>query len=454
MSRKNSTDNDAQKKLNPRAKTGETKKTKVTKSKVSSEAKQTKKVVTKSHSAEPGVNKKVTTSKKAGRQKPKQTTQKNKPATQTKKTEQRLAPEAVESASTHPAASNGRGLAWGALLCSVLALAAGGYAAYQASLNRQVTGSQVSSFDDRLKLVVSDQQSLKSGFASLEQKSGALGDAVETQVKKITDDLTVIQSTVSTLQLASDQSIEAVKENLGASVARWQLDELHSLLSQVNQYYQFTGDKNRALEGLQLAQAKLATIKNPHIAQVGAALAEDVTRLEADPMVDVVALNNRLAGVASLIPELNFILDKKEEQPTPASTDETPKTAQTESGDKSILAVGKALLGDIGNLVQHKKRDAPLKPSLDDNARFVLYESLRLKIQTAMAAMLRHDNAVFQSQLQQANAALNAHFDLQEPKAQTVKNELEAMQALDVSKNTQAISKALTALNSVMVLEK
>ncbi len=454
MSRKKSTDSKVQKKVKPEVKPDgakKTKKTKTTKSKATpAVGKSAKKVVAKSSTAQPGVKNKVTSKKQADTQKAKQTTKKGSQSEQAGELGAQTAlTETASPVSDSNGSNAGRGLSWVALVCSALALMAGGYAAYQASISRQVTGSQVSGFDDRLKLVVTDQQSLKNSFASLEQKSGEFGQAVDTQVKKITDDLSVAQSTLTALQVASDQSIEAVKANLGASVARWQLDELHALLSQVNQYYQFTGDKRLAMQGLQIAQAKLATIKNPHLTQVSTALAEDITRLESDPTVDMVSLNNRLTSIATLIPELKFILDKKEETMTPV----TEESAAASSDDKSILAVGKAILGDIGSLVQHKKRDAPLKPSLDDSARFVLYESLQLKIQTAMAAMLRHDNAVFQSQLQQASTTLSANFDLQDPKAQTVKSELEAMQAIDVSKNTQAISKALTALNSVMVLE-
>lgn len=359
-----------------------------------------------------------------------------------------------KSAKTDTQAKSGRGLAWLALLCSLAALAAGGYAAYQTSINTQVTGSQVSAFDDRLKLLVADQQSLKGSFDGLSQKSEGMNQEVSTELKKTSVDLSSLQSTMSSLQVASDDTIADVKAGLGQSVARWQLDELHALLSHVNQYYQFTGDKIKAIQGLELAQVKLKTISNPHISPVSSALAEDILNLESAQNIDVQALYNSLGGIASLIPKLKFAEDKSQ-----SVTDDQVAQAAASSEEKQaaegggFLSVGKALLGDLGNLVQHKNLDAPLKPSLDDSARFIFYESMQLKIQATTVALLRRDNAAYQAQLKQTSEALQANFDSEEANAKTIAAELEAAQAQDISLETSAISKALSALDKVMILE-
>ena len=352
-------------------------------------------------------------------------------------------------------AKSGRGLAVFALLCSLLALAAGGYAAYQTSINTKVTGSQVTGFDDRLKLLVADQQSLKGNFDGLSQKAEGINQDVSTELKKTSDDITSLQTNMSSLQVASDDAIAGVKAGLGQSVARWRLDELHALLSHVNQYYQFTGDKSKAIQGLELAQANLKTISNPHIAPVSSALAEDILGLESAQNVDVQALYNQLGGIASLIPGLKFVEDKQEKV---ADQEVAPAPAVVSSEDKpagvgGLLSVGKALLGDLGNLVQHKNLDAPLKPTLDDSARFIFYESMQLKVQAATVALLRRDNAAYQAQLLQASEALQANFDADEANAKTITTELEAVQKQDISLATGAISKALSALDKVMVLE-
>lgn len=352
-------------------------------------------------------------------------------------------------------AKSGRGLAVFALLCSLLALAAGGYAAYQTSINTKVTGSQVTGFDDRLKLLVADQQSLKGNFDGLSQKAEGINQDVSTELKKTSDDITSLQTNMSSLQVASDDAIAGVKAGLGQSVARWRLDELHALLSHVNQYYQFTGDKSKAIQGLELAQANLKTISNPHIAPVSSALAEDILGLESAQNVDVQALYNQLGGIASLIPGLKFVEDKQEKV---ADQEVAPAPAVASSEDKpagvgGLLSVGKALLGDLGNLVQHKNLDAPLKPTLDDSARFIFYESMQLKVQAATVALLRRDNAAYQAQLLQASEALQANFDADEANAKTITTELEAVQKQDISLATGAISKALSALDKVMVLE-
>lgn len=348
------------------------------------------------------------------------------------------------------ASKSGRGLAGLALLCSLLALAAGGYAAYQTSISQQVTGSQASGFDDRLKLLVSDQQSLKSNFDGLSTRADQRDSTMDSQSKKFVTDLSSAQASIEALQGVSEQSIQEIKSDLGSSVARWQLVELQSLLGRVNQYYLLTGNKIQTLAGLRLAQAKLTTISNPSMRPVGVSLAEDVVLLESADNIDIEALNNRLLGVGVLIPKLKFTQDKSVAATKTSHLTEAAKPDAEASGSGGILSIGKSLLGDIGSLVKYKNLEAPLRPSLDDGTRFVLYESLQLKLQAATLAMLRHNNPVYQSQLALVGETLQSHFDLEETSAKTILSELEIMRAQDVSLNVQEISKGLTALNKVL----
>lgn len=344
---------------------------------------------------------------------------------------------------------SGNGLAWVAILSSLLALGMGGYAAYQSTLSQALNSARVNALDERLGFVSTEQKGLLSGVSALEQKSASGDDTHLVMIRALEQSRNTLQTTVAGIELASKASTEDIKANLGKNVARWKLDEVHSLLSRVNQFYQLTGDKVRAEAGLGLANATLATIDNPHLAPVKAALAEDLLRIQSDVNVDISAINSRLLALSALIPDMNLIDESIKVADAVEVSQES--SDQTDSG---LIDAGKSLLGDLGSLVKYKKLDAPLRPSLDGGERFVLYELLQLKVQTAMVALMRHNNVVFQSQLKLAEEEINAFFDLEQAQTKTVLNELKSLAAQDVSLSIEPVSGALSSLSEVMILEK
>ena len=354
----------------------------------------------------------------------------------------RHANQAAAQTQTQPGTNGGVRIT---LAASLLALLLAAYAVYQTSLNIRVTNAQVGGFDDRLNFIVSEQQSLKSDFDSQTQSSRA-------DVKRIDGSLGSMQSSISDLQIASQVSVDDIKANLGESVARWKLDEVHSLLTRLNRIYQLTGDQAQAIAGLELAQSSLATINNPRLAAVNTALAEDILRVKSDKYVEIASLNDQLLSISTVISEL-ILADDARVVEIPGEASELAESQSAEAQDKGIFAAGKSLFSDIGSLVKYKNLDAPLKPSLDREARFVVFESLQLKIYAAMLALMRRDNASYQTQLKLAGETLNTYFDMQHVDTQAVSDQLQALRSFDINLNIQAVSRALTALNRVMVME-
>ena len=54
----------------------------------------------------------------------------------------------------------------------------------------------------------------------------------------------------------------------------------------------------------------------------------------------------------------------------PIDADTATEEGMEPADDSGILAAGKTLINDIGGLVKYKNLEAPLQPSLDDQARF------------------------------------------------------------------------------------
>lgn len=350
-------------------------------------------------------------------------------------------PASAASQSNPPA---GNGLVRVSLIASLLALAISAYAAYQFTLSSQLNNTRITGVEDRVNFIVAEQQGVNTAFDKLSVSTTE-------QVSQMHEQLNAVQASLTQLQATANTSIDDIRANLGEQVARWKLDEIHSLLVRVNRLYQLGGDQNQAVAGLRLAQASLATIDDPRLEAVDAALAEDIISVQSERNVDTRSLYNRLASVASLIPEL--VLAEDVEQDAPVEDADLPAVSEGSgagSQDTGILAASKTLFSDIGSLVKHKDLDAPLQPSLDQTARFVVYESLQLNIEAAMAALLRTDDTAYHSQLALAREALDRYFAIELPNTKTVIDQLEVLQSYDISLKTQVISNALDALNAVM----
>ena len=331
-----------------------------------------------------------------------------------------------------------------ALGASLLALVLSVYAVYETTLKTSKNSVHLSGVEDRVNTIATGQQSLVLGFESQKTRS-------EEELNRIDTGLDGVESSVAKLELLAQASIDDIKANLGESVARWKLDEVHSLLTRVNRSYQLTGEQAKAIAGLELAQASLATIDNPRLAAVNTALAEDILRVKADRNIDIAALNDRLVGITKVIPKLVLLADVREDEAEAELDTQAGNAEQAE--DAGFLAAGKTLFSDIGSLVKHKNLDAPLQPSLDEHGRFVVYEVLRLQVHAAMVALLRRDNPSYQSQLALAAENLNSYFDSDEATTKVILDQLQVLQSFDISLNVQAISRALDELNRVMVME-
>ncbi len=367
-----------------------------------------------------------------------------------KKAKASQAIEPLASPQPEPARSS-NAVAWVALLGSIVALGLSGYAAYQTTLSSQLSATRLSGFDERLTFLGAEQKGLLSELSAVKQSGNAADEAQGAQLGAIEQRLVELNASVSGIELASEATTDKIKAGLGKNVARWKLDEVQSLLSRVNQYYQLTGDKDRAEQGLRLAQKTLESVENPRLKPVKDALAEDLLRIKSDNIVDTESIHTRLVALSALIPDLKLVGDaiKAVEKADPAE-----QAVSDSPEDDGLLAAGKSLLGDLSGLVKYRKLDAPLRPSLDGSERFLLYELLQLKVQTAIIALMRHNDAVYQTQLQRAIDDLNTYFDLEQANTQTAMQALNELAQQSVALDVEPVSSALMRLNEVILLEQ
>ena len=123
-------------------------------------------------------------------------------------------------------------------------------------------------------------------------------------------------------RLAESQSqqlaLEALYQELSRNRDEWQLAEIEQVLAIASQQLQLAGNVRAALLALQLAEARLAKSDRPQFLPVRRALARDIERLKALPVLDVAGMSARIDGMVAAVDSLPLAFDERSERPAAA----------------------------------------------------------------------------------------------------------------------------------------
>ena len=124
-------------------------------------------------------------------------------------------------------------------------------------------------------------------------------------------------------RLAESQSqqlaLEALYQELSRNRDEWQLAEIEQVLAIASQQLQLAGNVRAALLALQLAEARLAKSDRPQFLPVRRALARDIERLKALPVLDVAGMSARIDGLVAAVDSLPLAFDERSERPAAAA---------------------------------------------------------------------------------------------------------------------------------------
>src|SRR5262245_61202698 len=147
-------------------------------------------------------------------------------------------------------------------------------------------------------------------FARRLQDIDAGSREARTVARQAQDALRDAQTRITQLEgrLAESQSqqlaLEALYQDLSRNRDEWQLAEIEQVLAIAQQQLQLAGNVRAALLALQLAEGRLTRADRPQFLPVRRALARDIERLKALPVLDIAAMSARIdslvAGVDSL----------------------------------------------------------------------------------------------------------------------------------------------------------
>ena len=242
-------------------------------------------------------------------------------------------------------------------------------------------------------------------------------------------------------RLAESQSqqlaLEALYQELSRNRDEWQLAEIEQVLAIASQQLQLAGNVRAALLALQLAEARLARTDRPQFLPVRRALARDIERLKALPVLDVAGMSARIDALVAGVDSLPLAFEEK----SPVAKDAPPVT---ERGFWSRL--GAEVWSELKQLVVVRQVASPEPPLLPPPQAYYLRQNLRLRLLNARLSLLTRDEAGYRDDLRAAQTWIRRYFDPRSKQSADALAQLKQLSAASISFEMPTISESLDAV--------
>lgn len=180
-----------------------------------------------------------------------------------------------------------------------------------------------------------------------------------------------------------------------------------------------TGSTEPLLQALQQADERLARYNQPRLERVRRALARDLDRVKAVGVSDLSSLTLRLDELVRLVDELPLLAatESRRTVPRPAARGASAAEASASgaSWNDELSAWWQAwpvrLWEEVRSLVRVAQVQQPEALLLAPEQMYFLRENLKLRLLNARLALLSRQYATAQSDLRDAQAALDRYFD-------------------------------------------
>lgn len=233
---------------------------------------------------------------------------------------------------------------------------------------------------------ISEHSSQFAEFATKEQ--------IQNVLSKQEQELLQLQNSVSNLQLKSQQDETA-----------WVLSEVQYLVKLANFNLMYDANVEVARQILQIADRRVQSLPATTMANVRAALANDLAKLDAIKKVDREGIVLRLSALSDMVSELP-LTDHQADLMKASAQQEASVVANTADWRSKI----QNSLASLKNAVVIRRLDQPLTPLLSPEQHANLIENIQLKLSFASWAVLHRNQSLFQHSLEQAQKWIKANL--------------------------------------------
>ncbi len=325
----------------------------------------------------------------------------------------------VEKTSQPHVSRPGRWVTTLALLALLIAVA-GAAADYviwrQLNLSKDLLTRQSAQAESRLASLQADMRSLRA------QTSAEI-------TERLKELQTAQQDLRDTLQALNAQ----VRQKTGVSAA---LAEAEYLMRSANNHLLLDRDVSTAIAALAAADERLRATGDPDALAVRGLLADEINALSALKQTDT-------AGLAL---SLNSLIDSIDQLPLAAHSSAPPAGKAQPQKVQGWRAFLSTVWSEIKSLVVVRYDNKTAQPLLAPEQSYFLYQNLRLQLETARLALLRHDAQTFHAALTTAHKWLNTYFDTGSAAVKHMSDTLARLSTTNINPPLPQISSSLKAL--------
>ncbi len=348
-------------------------------------------------------------------------------------TESTLTPTPAASSTPAPQtpAPRGNGVAFFALIFSILAMLVAGALFYRDDTQREISDFRT-------------QTLLQSQADALSQLRNQL-DVQRSENRSVRDQTT---ARLEALQERVETQQQQLVTLATADRSDWQLTEAEYLLQLANQRLLLGDDLKTALEQLLSADNIIHDIDDSGLLPARAALAKDIAALKAVDVVDTDGIYFELEAIASQAQQLHLIepVEIQNEAPAPANEQAT-LSERMETGLRAAVQ-------KLYQLVQIRRRDEPYKPLLAPQYEASLKQNLKLAFEQAQVALLTRNQKLYEHSLAKARDWLTTYYTVDEHATQAVVAQIDGLIAKRVEVNLPDISESRRELKAYIKMRQ
>ncbi|MBA4285129.1 MAG: hypothetical protein C0434_06310 [Xanthomonadaceae bacterium] len=328
---------------------------------------------------------------------------------------------------------------WTLILALLAMLGAGGHAGWKFWQDRLATEDTVAAQDTLLRRLSRQLGDVSAELQQLRQRQGDLAESA----RRNTD-------LVGALQGRADDA-DAILARINATIqggrGRAQLLAVEQLLLIANERARLARDVPGAMEALALAQDRLGSLAEPKLFPIREALAEERSRLEALPKLDLEASALTLSGLIRRVRDL----PQRSRTPSHAAVvDAEPTRDITPQGDGFWGRGLNSLREMFGAVFTVRRTDKPVDRLLPPEQEVLVGQLLLLKLETARAALLNRNTATLRATIEDADAFLDDYYRSDDPAVLGARAELDRLLNLELNPQLPELGRSLGLLRAYL----
>ncbi|MEP5764131.1 MAG: uroporphyrinogen-III C-methyltransferase [Halieaceae bacterium] len=334
--------------------------------------------------------------------------------------------------------------AWLALLLALAALALAGWQQYLKQQQGDVVAAQLQKVDTQSQQSATAIQQAVDASRQSVQKTAQL---LEAQRQQRLQGEAGLKSRLDALQgrlLEQQNQLLALR---GADRSDWALAEVEYLLRLAYQRLLMAQDSASAQALLSNADTILAELDASDLHPARAAIAADLAALRAIPALDNEGIWLRIQALASQVDAL-LLFELPERV---VEIEELPADA----GWQERLQQGfRAGMARFSSYLVIRRRDTAYQPLMDPQWERLVRQNLHMLLEQSQVALLSGNAPLYRASLENTRRWLGEFFSFNATATQALDAELEALLAIDITRDYPDIGNSLAVIQDVMAARR